>query len=264
MQSVRSNSSHELPIVSMVLLAFLGLACQACGGPQRTGSEVGDVVEPAKMFADPSLLAAARAIESGDLSKLDALLRNGTSVNGRGNDGATLLMFAVGTRKKDAVRELLKFGADPNQMADTGLSPVMLAAGSDEPDLLPILLHGGANPNLRNDQGEPVTFTAAHLKRWRNLDMLLDQGADINATDGAGDTLLISLAFSDHYEPIVKLLQRGADFRKTGEGGWTLANSIQKSRLRPDSSDGQWLQKAKTFLVDHGITFPVPPPKPQH
>src|ERR1035437_7593029 len=157
MQSVRSNDSHELPIISMVLLAFLGLEGQACGGPQRTGSEVGDVVEPAKMFSDPNLLSAARAIESGDLRKLDALLRNGTSVNGRGNDGATLLMFAVGTRKKDAVRELLKFGADPNQMADTGLSPVMLAAGSDEPDLLPILLHGGANPNLRNDQGEPVT-----------------------------------------------------------------------------------------------------------
>ncbi len=264
MQLTRSSSSHEWrEFVSVVLLATATLAWPAHGEQQRVGSEARVSVDPTKMFADPALLAAATAIESGNLQQLGSLIRNGTPVNGRGNDGATLLMYAVGTKRKNAVRELLKLGADPNQVADKGLSAVMLAAGADDPGLLPILLEGGANPNLRNDRNEPVTFTAARAKRWQNLELLLDRGADINATDRAGDTLMVSLAFLDRYEPIVKLLERGADFRKAGDGGWTLAHSIQKSRLRPESPDGQWLQKAKAFLEARGVKFPVPPPQRQ-
>jgi len=239
----------------VVLFAMAALACGTHGA-----QEGGVTVDPAKMFTDASLLAAARAIESNDLPRLDSLVRSGTPVNGRGNEGATLLMFGVGTKRKEAARELVKLGADPNLRAVNGLSAVMLAAGSDDSNLLPILLDGGANPNLHNDRDEPMTFTAAREKRWRNLDLLLDRGANIDATDSAGDTLMISLAFVDRYEPIVKLLERGADFRIAGDGGWTLAHSIQKSRLRPDSADGKWLQKARAFLEAKGVEFPIRTP----
>jgi uncharacterized protein len=254
MRLVRSNYSREWRgFVSLALVAMAVFACQS-----RKEDDV--AVDPARMFADANLLAAARAIESGNLPKLDALVQIGTPVNGRGNDGATLLMYAVGTKRKDAVRGLLKLGADANQMSDKGLSALMLAVGSDDSDLLPILLDHGANPNLRNDRDEPMIFTAADQKRWRNLDLLLNRGADINATDRAGDTLMVSLSFKDQYEPIVKLLERGADFQKVGDGGWTLAHSIQESRLRPDSPEGHWLQKARAFLETHGVKFPVPAP----
>jgi ankyrin repeat protein len=255
MQLARSNNSRASK--GFVLLAVIAMVAFACHGGKGTAM----AINPERMFGDPNLLAAARAIESGNLPTLDKLLRHGTPVNGRGNDGATLLMFGMGTKRIEAVIELLKRGADPNQLSDKGLSAVMLAAGSDDPDLLPILLDHGANPNLHNDRDEPVTFTAADQKRWRNLELLLDRGADINATDRAGYTLMVFLAFGDQYEPIVKLLERGADFRKVGYAGWTLANAVQESRLKPDSPDGRWLQKAKAFLEAHGVKFPVPPPQ---
>jgi ankyrin repeat protein len=256
MRLAKTNSYDWSGLITVALVALPLFSCQV----QKESEGGVSMVDLNKMFTDKDLLAAARAIESGDLPKLNFLLQNGTPVNGRGNDGATLLMLAVGTKKKEATRDLLRSGADPNQLSDKGLSAVMLAAGSDDPDLLPILVDGGADPNLRNDRHEPVTFTAGRNKRWQNLNLLLDRGADMNATDPAGDTLMVSLAFQDQYEPIVNLLERGADFRKVGEGGWTLAHSIQECRLRPDSREGQWLQKAKSILEARGVKFPVPLP----
>jgi ankyrin repeat protein len=260
-RSVRRNSKRVWRrLVPVILLAMVTLACQ----PRK---EAVVEVDPRKAFDDPNLLAAARAIESQDLSKLDSLVHNRAPVNGRGIRGASLLMFAVATKKKEAIRELLRLGADPNQTSDTGLSAVMLAAGSDDIDMLPILMDHGANPNLLNDRHEPVTFTAAQNRQWKNLDLLLDRGADINATDQAGDTLVIFLTVLNEYEPLVKMLERGADFQKADLDGHTLAQSIEQSiqigRPRPDSKEGHALMQAKAFLEIHGVTFSVPTPRRQ-
>lgn len=255
MRSVRQARSE---ILILVVVFVLGPGCRS-SGQILPNSERADM-KAADIFPNPPLRDAARSIETSDLARLRLLVRGGAPVNGRGNGGATLLMYAIGSKKKDAVTLLLRMGADPNLVADAGLSAMMLAAGSDDGSYLRAFLDAHGDPNLRNDRHEPITFTAAAQKRWDSLRLLLDRGAQIDDTDRAGITLMIYLAEIDEYQPVLMLLERGADFRKVDSMGRSLAILVQKSRISEKSRDRVWLDRTRAFLESRGVRFPVAAP----
>ena len=84
----------------------------------------------------------------------EILLKAGSHINAKNDNGATALMRAVGYGNIDVVRLLLQSGANVNMQNKLGHSALMRAAGQGKTETVKLLLRMGANPSLttRADQ----------------------------------------------------------------------------------------------------------------
>jgi hypothetical protein len=111
--------------------------------------------------------------------------------------GATLLGWAVWSKRLEVVKQLLLNGADPNVIHSGGLTPFIQACGRlESTDILRLMIQCGANVNL-------VTPTNLGVGLYRSFDtplvaavisgsmtkvkLLVDSGADVDAI-GADST----------------------------------------------------------------------------
>lgn len=209
-------------------------------------------MDASDVFSNPRMLEAARAVEEGDTARLTALVRSGLNVNERGKQGATLVVWAMKSLKKNSLRTLLLLKADPNLALDNKDSPVTMAAGAPDPEILKILLEGGANPNARNRLGDPAVTEALDRSLWRNFELLVAHGADLNATDRAGSTLLARLAQVNQFLDVERLLDRGIDINKPNRRGRTLAWYIERSPVDPQTDQGMARERIRVVLKQRG------------
>ena len=93
--------------------------------------------------------AMHRAAATGDLTKIEHLLRAGYAVSGFDEFGETPLHHAVRAEQFKAVKSLLEHGAAVNALNDfTRTTPIGLAAAGDDPAIVALLLAHGADPYL--------------------------------------------------------------------------------------------------------------------
>jgi len=212
-------------------------------------------MEAVSYFTDPNQIAMANAVENDDVARVRELARSGVDVNARGEQGMSFVVWAMGHRRKNALRALLEARANPNAPGT-----MELAAKDDDPDYLRLLLSAGGDPNTKNHNGEPLIFTAVGEMRWENMRALIEKGADMNARGKDGSTAIFLLAGLNQYAEVDWLLQRGADITPATDTGATLAWQVQRSRIDPASPQAGWRDRVKSQLAGRGIRFPVPQP----
>ena len=134
----------------------------------------------AKLFKRfPSVLSEALfpAINFGNLSTLEALLKAGAFINQQDKQGYTPLHRAVWAIKPEMVKYLANKGADVNIPTFAfKVSPLQTAATLVNYEMVKILLSLGANPHHTCISGQNAAYAAAYIKNKATLDLLQTVG----------------------------------------------------------------------------------------
>ncbi|MHB1280307.1 MAG: ankyrin repeat domain-containing protein [Acidithiobacillus sp.] len=276
--------------MAMVAIAF-GLMLN---GPASvtgvTGFRLGG--RPAQdVFTNPQTASLAKATCTGSVSKINALVKNGADVNGRGEKGITPLIWAMNCHSLEGVLALLKAGANPNQATrigagqnqsnSDGVTAVYLAAGRHDARTLSILLKYGGNPNAVYNPNYfnkySALMNAVGLDRVQNMKLLLTYGANVNLHDGEGSAPghgFSVLVYAGHRFDMVLYMLQHAQFTRDNlqqYADYYLSGSLPNGFIRPptirDIKADRWLAlyaKIISYFKNNNI-FPhnkgAPPPR---
>jgi len=98
--------------------------------------------------------ALVYAVEMGDATSVEALLRHGADVHQNDLNGETLLHKAAANGGPDVVRLLAAKGLSCHATQCSGETPLHYAASHCHPSAVSVLLELGANPNANDNYGE--------------------------------------------------------------------------------------------------------------
>jgi len=187
----------------------------------RLGAAPGaDVVATA-----PKPSPLADAVQRGDASTIQALLKKKIDVNAPQANGATALHWAAYRRDAESTAALIRAGANVNLKNNYGVTPLALAAQQGNPAVLDLLLKAGAKPNDPVNfvnAGETPLMTAARSANVDAVKTLARAGADVNAKEAwSGQTALMWAAAEGDSAMASTLLELGADLRARSNGGTT-------------------------------------------
>lgn len=130
----------------------------------------------------------SQALRSGNKGELEGFFKEGVSVNGKLNDGATLLEVASEDDKPEMVTFLLDQGADVNERGIIG-TPLHAAAWKGNVDCAELLLQHGADVNsMASMSNETPLMMAAESGQDAMVDFLLKHGADPSIMNQAKET----------------------------------------------------------------------------
>jgi len=153
-------------------------------------------------------LAAFRAVESGDVAELNALLgRNPRLAQERGTNGNTLLNLAVSIAAKAnlgcglaLVEALLAAGADANDPNDRGWTPLHQAAYSNQSAIATALIQSGADLDAEAHGSGGTPLIAALFWGHREVAEVLGRHSvapgNLRAAAGLGDRDLLEKCFT--------------------------------------------------------------------
>jgi len=191
--------------LALALSSLMLIACSACA-QQETGPMT------QQTFSDPVAAQLAQAAKSGDAARIRELVAGGANPNAHGNNGTTMLEWAMLQQSRAGFEALLAAGADPSRGDDDGMTAVHLAAQADTPYWLETLLARGASPDTPNTVTRATPLMAALMtERGDNAQRLLDAGAQVDATDRQHNTALHVAAKINQMDWVLKLLEAGAD-----------------------------------------------------
>ncbi len=172
-------------------------------------------------FDNPDIAPLASAVARGDAAEIRRQLAT-VPPDTPGEDGATLLVEAIGRQKLESVEALLDGGADPNRPGAGGETPVHAAAFVADPAFLEMVLAHGGKPDARNPVTGATPLTDAILGQHpKQAAMLLAAGADPGAADRNGDTPLHTAARTNAGAVVLQLLRAGASPLAKNSGGAT-------------------------------------------
>lgn len=115
-----------------------------------------------------------------------------TTTQAKGGDA---LVKAVRSGDVAAVRALLASGVRPDAQDSEGNLALSWAVRFDRPEIITALLDAGANVNARESDGDTPLMIAATVGRKSTVETLLAKGARINDKDKGGHTPLILAGF---------------------------------------------------------------------
>lgn len=229
------------------------------------------------VYPDQGLRKLARAAKSGQIDRVEYLVREGQSVDATGTYGVGALWWPLTKnmywndreRELEGFTKLLDLGADPNRVFD-GTSVIHFAASLGEIDFLKVLFQYGANPNLRAGPNQETPLFSAQradqISGIKAIDLLLSEGADIDAQAFAKDptrslvsgrTVVMVAVARIQYEVALHLLRRGADFRIEDDSGDTLLDILRRQKERlPDHNEDKGLESVIDWLASRGVYLP--------
>src|SRR3546814_19029621 len=105
---------------------------------------------PQQTCSEPVAAQLAQAAKSGDAARIRELVAGGANPNAQGDNGTTMLQWAMLQQSRTGFAALLAAGADPTRGDDDGLTAVPLAAQADTPYWLETLLARGASTDTPN------------------------------------------------------------------------------------------------------------------
>ncbi len=146
--------------------------------------------------------------------EIDEILKEKESdINGRNQDGKTLLLVAILGNNVNAVRRLLERGADPTLRNEYGYTLIHVAViNYTDPDILNLLLESGkVDINEKTEYGVTALHMAIRQSNTATAEFLLSKGANPNVTDQDGWTPLHWAARYAKDMDIVELLLNHKD-----------------------------------------------------
>jgi ankyrin repeat protein len=156
-----------------------------------------------------SLLEAAKA---GDVSAVQASLKQNKDANLSDPDGTTPLHWAVQQERLDIVQALISAGANVNAKNRYATTPLALAATSGNAAITHALLKAGADVRVTIPETGSVLTAAARTGNPDVIKLLLAAGADVNfAERRSGQTALMWAAAEGHAEAVKALIAGGAN-----------------------------------------------------
>ena len=173
-----------------------------------------------------------KAVKSGNIQDVKALILNGVEINALDKFKRTPLYHAVFQNMATIVTILLQNGADPNVSILT--TPLHIAARFGFLEIVKIFIAKDAKIDAKDSHG----FTPLHwaIMKGRNfvLETLLQNGANIEAKDDSGGTPLHMAAYDTrgHAKTLEILIQNGAKLDAKDNQGQTpihLAVFFQRS-----------------------------------
>ena len=125
--------------------------------------------------------ALAGAVDSNRSSTIIKLAKAGANVNASGDEGITLLMWAMAKGNKEAFLTLLEVGANSDIQPSDWYSPIALAAKHSDPYFLrEIVSHGGDINLIDKTTGQTPIFEAIGSLNRVTFDLLVAVGAKLN------------------------------------------------------------------------------------
>ena len=151
---------------------------------------------------------------SKDINILKLLIKAGANVNASFTDGYTPLIAAVRSGDITKVNKLLKYGADPNLQNRYGETALIILAGLTKYNktIADSLVRNGANLEISNVKGTPLM----HAAEDGNIDAIKDfikLGAKIDY-DHEGRTALLQAIYKRETEAVELLISLGAKFEE--------------------------------------------------
>ena len=179
----------------------------------------------------------ADAVQRGDASAIQALLKKKVDVNAPQANGATALHWAAYRSDAESMAALIRAGAKINLTNNYGVTPLALAAQQGNPAVLDLLLKAGAKPNDPVNfvnAGETPLMTAARSANVDAVKTLARAGADVNAKEAwSGQTALMWAAADGDSAMAATLLELGADLHARSNGGTTPFHfAVRKGDMR--------------------------------
>lgn len=164
--------------------------------------------------AVPPEAPLADAAMNGDMSRVEALLRQGADVNAAQGDGMTALHWAAELGRADMAARIIEAGADVAVKTRVGdYTPLHVAARGGHADVTRVLLEAGADPSARTSTGGtmPLHFAASTASE-ETVAALLEFGASVDAREEHwGQTALMFAASAGRMATVETLLEAGAD-----------------------------------------------------
>ncbi|MBW3636950.1 MAG: ankyrin repeat domain-containing protein, partial [Armatimonadetes bacterium] len=156
------NLTHRLTLnhylIAFILLAFLALALLSAR------QAIWELYLSADVY---------NAVEAGNASKVEALLKKGANPNRIGAGGlvgGTPLTWATEKSDLKIMKALIRGGADVNKRIGRDFTALMLAP---TPQAAQLLLDAGANPRLQNEDGQTALQFAQEMKLSQVVKVLL-------------------------------------------------------------------------------------------
>jgi hypothetical protein len=195
-----------------------------------------------------------KAVESGDIDKINKLLAKGEDINCRNKYEWTPLIQAIRCRQTQAALFLIERGADVKLQARWGQggeppeleSAITWAAMQGDLSVLRQLLAAGADVDTRGEDGKTPAMWAASRGFIDVLRELIAGGCDLNLQDNEGHTALMH-ADAERLDILELLLKSGADPKIRNKEGLTAAEGAVFIYGHP----ARWRKKAE-FLRQHG------------
>jgi ankyrin repeat protein len=238
---------------ALIALGMMAMMMQAagCSELEISGKNAADV------FKDPQTLALVDAACHGDLSKIDALVKQGANVNATGYRDTTVLAWTMGAcHSHRGAERLLNLGANPNYKMEGDLSVTWLAAGSSDPKWLPMVLAHGGDPNIKAASGfETALSSAIEQDRMQNVKLLLERGADVNERYDGSSTAATDAAALAKFDVVEMLLKHGYDYNLQD-----LTNDVYVRRVPPNDPMHAFRLQVLQLLAAKGFHPNVPPP----
>ena len=159
---------------------------------------------------NPAIRSFFRAVATGDVDLVRALIAQGADVNTTNQAGQTPLMVATALRRNEVVRLLLTHGADADALDDLGLNAVDWAANSVE---MVELLRSGVeqqNPQPTFASSEPVSVLGDENSRakYQSGDRLKGLAAAILRDHAPKTTANAYVTAADEHTPAHQFLSR--------------------------------------------------------
>jgi len=177
-------------------------------------------------FSAPDFLGKIplhRAVQEGDVERIQLLLQLGADPNSQAPDGRTALFFACDNQK--IIKLLIEVGVNPNIGSISGETPLYRACALDQLGSARILLEHGADPCGNDPRYRPIlSRPSAEL-----IELLVSHGEDIHAEDFSGLSLIHRAAQGPYPGVLKKLLDLGADVNHRNPWGATPLHFVAAS-----------------------------------
>ena len=148
----------------------------------------------------------AKAVDTGDVQAVRALIKSGTDVNAKSGDGSTPLLWAAHTSNLDIARALVAARANVDAPNDFGVTPLLEASRNGDAAMVELLLRAGADPKKAHPEGETPLLSASRAGSGATVRLLLARGADVNAAEKFQQTTPLMWAAAEGHMEVVDLL----------------------------------------------------------